>query len=108
MPLNNGSGNNDFWLALIAVVSSMLYAIKNYDEFAQHSKWVRLRKLLYGMFGSALTTWAVFEVLRYVELPERLSLALAATCGYLGAEVISRIVLNFIENKITGSKKMQE
>lgn len=106
MPTNNG--NNDFWLALIAVTSSILYAIKNYDEFAKHSKWTRFRKLMYGMFGSALTTWAVFEVLKYLELPDRLSLALAASCGYLGAEVISRLVLNFIENKISGSKKVNE
>lgn len=97
MPSNNG--NNDFWLAAIAVASSMLYAIKNYDEFAQHSKWVRFRKLLYGMFGSAVTVWTAFELLLYMNLPDRLCLALSGMLGYLGSEVVSRLIIGFIEAK---------
>lgn len=97
MPTNNG--NNDFWLALIAFTSSILYAIKNYDEFASHSRWVRFRKLMYGMVGSAVTVWSAFELLIYAGLPDRLCLALSGMLGYLGSEVVSRLIINFIEAK---------
>ena len=95
---------NDWWLAILSAVTAILYAIKNYDEFKNVPKLVRFRKLMYGMAGSAITTWTIFEILFYFELPGRLCLALAGACGYLGAEVISRLVITFIENKIAGHK----
>lgn len=97
MPENS---SKDFWIAIVAFVTAMIYAVKHYDELEDMSKPKRVRKLVYGMTGSALTTWCVYEILIYFAMPERLSLALGGACGYLGAEVVSRIILGFIEKKI--------
>lgn len=100
--------SNDIWLAFLSFCSAVLYAVKNYDDFKEVSRWVRFRKLIYGTVGSALTTWVMFEILMYLNLPPRLCLALGASCGYLGAEVVSRIAIGFIEAKIGNSKKIKE
>lgn len=92
--------NNDFFLAMLAFFASVLYAIKNYDELKEAAKGARIRKLIYGMAGSALTTWTIYEILLYLGLPSRLCLALGGACGYLGAEIVSRIALTFIESRI--------
>lgn len=97
------SNSNDFWLLLLSGITAILYAVKNYDDMKETRKGVRFRKLLYGMFGSALTTWTMFELLYYFGLPERLCLAIGGACGYLGAEVVSRLIIGFIENKINRS-----
>ena len=99
----NNSHTNDIWLALLAIFAGFLYVLKSYEDMSALTRGAKIRKILTGMGGSALTTWTVFEILFYFSLPERLCLALAGACGYLGAEVISKLVLQFIENKINKS-----
>lgn len=105
MPLNDGGGDNilkELYVAGISLIAAFLFYLKNFDseEFKSLSKGARIRKLLYGMVGSAITSWVCFELFMYLGIPFRLSLALGAMIAYLGGEVISSLVLRFIERKI--------
>lgn len=99
MDYQNENGN-DVLLGIIVAIVVAVSAIKDYDAHTDLSPAARARKLLYGMVGSGLTTWTMYELLMYFALPSRLCLALAGACGYLGAEVVTRLLISFVEKKI--------
>lgn len=96
-----GNHNNDIFLAFLAFLSAFLFTLKNYKIQEEETTPERIRRLMTGSVGSMITVWAVFEILFYFQLPERLCLALAGASGYLGAEVISKFIVAFIDNKIS-------
>ena len=96
----NGHHSNDIFLAFLAFLSAFLFALKNYKIQEEESTPDRIRRLMTGCIGSMITVWTVFELLIYFQLPERLCLALAGASGYIGAEVISKWIVKFIESKI--------
>ena len=96
----NGNQSNDIFLAFLAFLSAFLFALKNYKTQEEESIPDRIRRLMTGCIGSMITVWSIFEILIYFQLPERLCLALAGASGYIGAEVISKWVVKFIESKI--------
>lgn len=94
------SHTNDIWLAILAILAGVLYTFKSYEDISNLPRGARIRKIITGMGGSALTVWCVFELLFYFQLPERLCLPIAGAAGYIGAEVFSRLFIQFVENKI--------
>lgn len=96
----NSTHTNDIWLAILAIFAGVLYTFKTYEDISQLPRGAKIRKIITGMGGSALTVWCVFELLFYFQLPERLCLPIAGACGYIGAEVFTRLFLQFIEKKI--------
>lgn len=90
----------DLYIAGVSILAAFLFWLNNYDKDKELSKGARYRKLLYGMLGSAITSWVVYEMLIYAQMPMRLSLALAAAVAYLGGEVISKIFVRILEKKI--------
>lgn len=98
--MGSQQNNNDFMLFIVTIVVACISVLNDYDKYQDLSASARLRKLLYSLVGSGLTTWSVYELLLYFDLPSRLCLPLAGACGYLGAEVISRLIISFVEKKI--------
>ena len=96
----NNAHTNDIWLAILAIFAGVLYTFKTYEDISQLPRGAKIRKIITGMGGSALTVWCVFELLFYLQLPERLCLPIAGACGYIGAEVFSKLFIQFIEKKI--------
>lgn len=90
----------DFYVAGVATVAAFLFWLNNYDKDKDISKGARARKLAYGCFGSAITSWVIFECLQYGGLPFRLSLALSAMVAYLGGEVVSKLLVRLLEKRI--------
>lgn len=90
----------DLYVAGVAGLAAFLFWLSNYDKHQELSKGARMRKLGYGMGGSAITSWLIFECLIYVDLPFRLALAISAMVAYLGGEVISNILVKLIERKL--------
>lgn len=93
------------WLIVIAIISSFLYCLRLYDEHEYKSRWHLVRRILYGMGGSMLTTYVLYEVLIYAGLPNGLSIALGGAGGYIGAETFSRLFVQFLEKKIDKDEK---
>lgn len=90
----------DVYVAAVAGLAAFLFWLGNYDKHTDLPKGARVRKLLYGMVGSAITSWVCFEMLTYAGMPYRVGLALAAAVAYLGGEVVSQLFLRFIEKKL--------
>lgn len=97
------NGNNEdqkIWVIVIAFLVSILYGFKAYDEVEAKTRGERIRKTLYGMGGSFITTFVLYEVFIYFGITHSLAAALGGAGGYLGAEFVKSIALRFLEKKI--------
>lgn len=90
----------DAYVAGVSALAAFLFWLSNYDKEKELPRGTRMRKLLFGMLGSSITSWVVFELLVYGGLPFRVSLAVSAAVAYLGGEVVSKLFLRFIERKL--------
>ncbi|CRF46497.1 holin [Helicobacter heilmannii] len=61
----------------------------------------KVRYISWGVGSSMLTTWISFELINYYfHFPSGLSISISGGVGYIGAEVVSEIVLKLFANKI--------
>lgn len=103
MPEDNGGGYiKELYVAGVALLASFLFYLKNFDteEYKSLTRGARIRKLCYGCIGSAITSWVCFEMLRYFNVPFRLSLACSGAVAYLGGDIVSNLLLKFLERKV--------
>ena len=85
---------------LLGVGIIAFFKIFNDDENKHLKFGERIGKTIYGVGGSILTTWVVFEALfAYTNLPLRLDLAIAAAFGYIGAETAIKVGMRLIGKK---------
>lgn len=95
--------SNDIWLIMLSLCAALLHGLKNYEK--TNSALERVRTLSYSMIGAALTVWVSFELLMYFSLPDRLCLAISASLGYFGSEMISKFLFMYLEKKIMNTNK---
>lgn len=88
------------WLIVTIGVASFLYGIKLYDKEEYKTKWELIRKLTYGMGGSAFVVLIIYNLCKHYGLSDNTSLAIGGACGYLGAESFVSILHKFIDKKI--------
>lgn len=90
-------------LLILMVVSAALYALRvlNSDMIQKgYSKWYLVRHTIVGAVGSGIFVWWSYEILMFHGLPESLCLATAGAMGYVGADVLARLVEKFLEKII--------
>ena len=88
------------WLIMTIGLASFFYAIRIWDKEDYKTKWELIRKLIYGMGGSAFTTLVVYSLCKHNGLDELASLAIGGACGHLGAESFVALLQKFIDKKI--------
>lgn len=88
------------WLIITIGFACILQGIKLYDKEEYKTKWELVRKLLYGMGGSAFVVLIVYNLCVHYGLNETTSLALGGACGYIGAETFVSLLYKFIDKKI--------
>lgn len=84
-------------------ISAILYALRvlNSDMVEKgYGKWYLIRHTIVGAIGSGIFVWWSYEVLAYHGLPESLCLATAGAMGYVGADVLARLVEKLLEKLI--------
>lgn len=91
----------DYALLAIIVLIGAISCFKIYDDNKELPMGQRIRKTIYGMGGSILTTWIIFELLEYYSgFPFTLCLAIASGCGYIGAEGTIKFAQIFIDKNL--------
>lgn len=93
------SDKNYWWLLFVALCSAFFYGL-NLIERKYRNKWHLIRRYLYGVGGSCITTYSVCEILVFLGAPANLAIILGGACGYIGAEVFTKILVAWIEKKL--------
>jgi len=90
----------DYALLGTLLAIGIISAFKSFDDHKELPLGQRIRKTIYGIGGSMITTWVVFEGLMYYgDFPLRMNLAIAAAFGYIGAEAAIKFFTNMVERK---------
>lgn len=88
------------WLLLTIGFACLLQGIKLYDEKEYKSRWELVRKLIYGMGGSAFVVLIIYDCCKLYGMTETASLAIGGACGYIGAESFVNLLYKFLDKKV--------
>lgn len=97
---------NDHIYWLIAVMGIAFPSAKFYLELKKEdiSMGQRIIHLGYGVTGSIITMFFLFELAKYLGINDKLSLMIGAGAAYLGGEFFKQILIKFIDKKIENMK----
>lgn len=86
-------------LLILMFIAALVYCLKvlNSDDIGSRPKWHTIRRIMHGAIGSSIFVWASYELLKYYQLPDNLSLAVAGVIGYIGADTLARLIEKILD-----------
>lgn len=96
---------NSYWATYIFILfigafSGSMYVMRTIGKEQLDTKKKKIKYVVYGMGSSMLFTWITYEIGVYFGLPYSLSVAVGGGVGFLGAEVVTNLILNFVKKKL--------
>ncbi|GAA9656560.1 hypothetical protein HpHCM49_10590 [Helicobacter pylori] len=88
-------------LLIVGLFVGFLYVLRSIKTEEFKNKTEKLFYVVQGVGSSMLITWISYEIMDYIfKLPISLCVAISGGVGYLGAESVSSLVLDYFKKRL--------